>query len=218
MLPLNFANPTPTAPALLCIIDASHDTLSFICTRAEIVTLTVLSTSLILVMLAVVVAGVWMHFAYQRDLRASRERLRGASHVIETPCGPIEYTESGDGAPLLVVHGAGGGFDQGMELGQSLASRGFRVIAMSRFGYLRTPLPQTLPLPPKRMPTRPSWMHCKFRARPLQVLQLERLPHCSLRLGILDGAWLSCCWFPSPTSRLKFLFPCRNSRPWRIRS
>jgi pimeloyl-ACP methyl ester carboxylesterase len=41
----------------------------------------------------------------------------------------------------LAVHGAGGGFDQGLDFGAALASRGFRVIAMSRFGYLRTPLP-----------------------------------------------------------------------------
>jgi pimeloyl-ACP methyl ester carboxylesterase len=42
---------------------------------------------------------------------------------------------------VLVVHGAGGGFDQGLELGEGLARAGFRVIAPSRFGYLRTPLP-----------------------------------------------------------------------------
>jgi pimeloyl-ACP methyl ester carboxylesterase len=41
----------------------------------------------------------------------------------------------------LVVHGAGGGFDQGMEFGQMLVRSGFRVIAISRFGYLRTPVP-----------------------------------------------------------------------------
>jgi pimeloyl-ACP methyl ester carboxylesterase len=43
--------------------------------------------------------------------------------------------------PVLVVHGAGGGFDQGLELANPLVSGGFRVIAASRFGYLRTPLP-----------------------------------------------------------------------------
>jgi pimeloyl-ACP methyl ester carboxylesterase len=41
----------------------------------------------------------------------------------------------------LSVHGAGGGFDQGLELADPLARAGFRVIAVSRFGYLRTPLP-----------------------------------------------------------------------------
>jgi len=42
---------------------------------------------------------------------------------------------------MLVVHGAGGGFDQGSYFAAPLAKRGFRAIAMSRFGYLRTPLP-----------------------------------------------------------------------------
>jgi pimeloyl-ACP methyl ester carboxylesterase len=39
------------------------------------------------------------------------------------------------------VHGAGGGFDQGLEIADPLVRGGFRVIAMSRFGYLQTPLP-----------------------------------------------------------------------------
>jgi pimeloyl-ACP methyl ester carboxylesterase len=47
----------------------------------------------------------------------------------------------GQGKPLLLVHGAGGGYDQGLLFARPLADRGFRVTAMSRFGYLRTPLP-----------------------------------------------------------------------------
>ena len=43
--------------------------------------------------------------------------------------------------PLLAVHGSGGGHDQGMAFAAGLASQGIRVIAMSRFGYLRTPMP-----------------------------------------------------------------------------
>src|SRR6185436_19671591 len=58
-----------------------------------------------------------------------------------TACGPIEYAEMGEGPAVLLVHGAGGGFDQGIEFGGELARQGYRVIAMSRFGYLRTPLP-----------------------------------------------------------------------------
>ncbi|HET6982807.1 MAG TPA: alpha/beta hydrolase, partial [Myxococcaceae bacterium] len=52
-----------------------------------------------------------------------------------------EYASRGSGPPVLVVHGAGGGFDQGLALGERLIDHGYRVIAMSRFGYLRTPMP-----------------------------------------------------------------------------
>ena len=39
------------------------------------------------------------------------------------------------------LHGSGGGHDQGMAFAGALATQGIRVIAMSRFGYLRTPMP-----------------------------------------------------------------------------
>jgi 2-hydroxy-6-oxonona-2,4-dienedioate hydrolase len=42
---------------------------------------------------------------------------------------------------VLVVYGADGGYDQGLAFGEPLVNSGFRIIAMSRFGYLRTPLP-----------------------------------------------------------------------------
>jgi pimeloyl-ACP methyl ester carboxylesterase len=74
-------------------------------------------------------------------LVAAEARVSSGSQVVDTPCGRIEYALIGKGAPLLLVHGAGGGFDQGLEFGRPLAERGFAVIAMSRFGYLRTPLP-----------------------------------------------------------------------------
>ena len=51
-----------------------------------------------------------------------------------------------------MVHGAGGGFDQGLELGD-FARAGFRVIAVSRFGYLGTPLPADAARPPRPTPT-----------------------------------------------------------------
>jgi pimeloyl-ACP methyl ester carboxylesterase len=80
--------------------------------------------------------------SYRKDLQRACDRIANAgSQVVDTPCGPIEYAEAGSGLPLLVVHGAGGGFDQGLDFAGSLPRRGFRVIAVSRFGYLRTPLP-----------------------------------------------------------------------------
>jgi pimeloyl-ACP methyl ester carboxylesterase len=79
--------------------------------------------------------------SYQGDIRRARERISVGSQIVETPCGPIEYAVAGNGPPVLVVHGAGGGYDQGLDLARGLAQSGFQVIAMSRFGYLRTPLP-----------------------------------------------------------------------------
>ena len=46
-----------------------------------------------------------------------------------------------DAARSRTAHGSGRGFDQGMAFAAPLAKQGIRVIAMSRLGYLRTPLP-----------------------------------------------------------------------------
>lgn len=85
-------------------------------------------------------AGAWVYFRYHRDLSAAKARISSGSKLISSPCGPIEYAEAGAGMPVLVIHGAGGGFDQGLEFAQPLIENGFKIIAPSRFGYLRTPL------------------------------------------------------------------------------
>lgn len=92
--------------------------------------------------LVAVIAGVEAATAaYQQEIQQARERILSGSQVAHTSCGPIEYAVAGDGPPVLVVQGAGGRFDQGMEPAAPLVERGFRVIAISRSGYLRTPLP-----------------------------------------------------------------------------
>ncbi len=95
----------------------------------------------ILVVLPVAGLIALLSLGYRRDIRRARERISAGSRIVATPCGQIEYAVAGDGPPVLVVHGAGGGFDQGLLLSEPLVERGFRVIALSRFGYLRTPLP-----------------------------------------------------------------------------
>jgi len=92
--------------------------------------------------LAVLGASAFIYSSYQRDIRAARARIASGSTVVNTACGPIQYAEVGHGLPLLIIHGAGGGFDQGLDAFGGLSGQGFRVIAPSRFGYLRTPLPQ----------------------------------------------------------------------------
>ncbi len=89
--------------------------------------------------LATVVLVIWWRF--NADIQQARTRIALGSVLIETRCGPIEYQQAGTGVPLLAVHGSGGGYDQGMAFAAPLVNRGIQVIAMSRFGYLRTPMP-----------------------------------------------------------------------------
>ena len=42
----------------------------------------------------------------------------------------------------MSLHGAGGGFDQGLWLGRLTLGDGYRFISPSRYGYLRTPIPK----------------------------------------------------------------------------
>jgi pimeloyl-ACP methyl ester carboxylesterase len=74
-------------------------------------------------------------------MRATRDRLAAGSQIVATRHGPIEYTTWGEGPAVLVVHGAGGGYDQGVSIARTFGGDGFRWISPSRFGYLRTPLP-----------------------------------------------------------------------------
>jgi 2-hydroxy-6-oxonona-2,4-dienedioate hydrolase len=89
----------------------------------------------------VAAAGAAIIAAFRSDMRAARSRLAGRSRVVETACGRVEVAESGTGPPVLVVHGTAGGFDEGMTAGKGNLGDGYRIIAPSRFGYLRTPMP-----------------------------------------------------------------------------
>jgi pimeloyl-ACP methyl ester carboxylesterase len=79
---------------------------------------------------------------YQDELRRARDAASRGSLIAATTAGPIEYAESGAGFPLLSIHGAGGGYDQGLANAVDLIGPEYHVIAPSRFGYLRTPVPQ----------------------------------------------------------------------------
>ena len=91
--------------------------------------------------LAGVGAALLIGWQFNRDMQRARDNAAQGSVLMHTRCGPIEYQEAGSGVPLLAIHGSGGGHDQGMAFAGKLAQQGIRVIAMSRFGYLRTPMP-----------------------------------------------------------------------------
>lgn len=89
---------------------------------------------------AVVGAG-YIGNSYSRFLQASRQRVAKGSQVIQTRFGQLEYAIGGNAPPLMMLHGTGGGFDQGLNFAAGIIRRGYRVIAPSRFGYLRSDIP-----------------------------------------------------------------------------
>jgi len=133
---------------------------------------------------------------YRRDIRRARERVSAGSRIVDTPFGPIEYGIAGDGPPVLAVHGAGGGFDQGLEIADPLVRSGFRVIAMSRFGYLRTPLPADA------SPAAQADAH----ARLLDALDLHRAAVVAASAGA-PSAMQFALRYPERTERLVLLVP-----------
>ena len=76
--------------------------------------------------------------SYKRDINKAYERVQDKSTVITTPYGDVEYTEGGEGIPVLVIQGSGGGFDQGELIAEVFLGDDFHWIAPSRFGYLRS--------------------------------------------------------------------------------
>jgi 2-hydroxy-6-oxonona-2,4-dienedioate hydrolase len=72
------------------------------------------------------------------DIRGAYGRITNASEVLTTPEGEVEFTRGGSGPPVLVLHGSGGGFDQGALVARAVLDDDVQWIAPSRFGYLRS--------------------------------------------------------------------------------
>lgn len=68
----------------------------------------------------------------------NQQQLAEKTTIIQTAKGPIETLIEGEGPPVLVAHGALGGYDRASVY--SFPEAGFKFICPSRPGYLRTPL------------------------------------------------------------------------------
>lgn len=97
---------------------------------------------LILLVLLLVLAVAAVAIGFRRDMHVARSAYGAAGTILDGPDGAIEYIEAGHGSPVLMIHGSGGGFDQGLAFAAPLIDAGHRVIAPSRFGYLGSAMPQ----------------------------------------------------------------------------
>jgi 2-hydroxy-6-oxonona-2,4-dienedioate hydrolase len=132
----------------------------------------------LLIILAVLIAAAVGNYAsYVHDLTAARARLVGRSKTMLTSFGTMEYALVGQGKPMLIVHGAEGGFDQSIDMTGELAGHGYQLIAPSRFGYLRSTLP--------REPT--TAMQADVYSELLDQLGIDKV----VVVGISAGAWSS---------------------------
>ncbi len=75
------------------------------------------------------------------EIRDDVPRVSGtAPSVLWTPRGKLEYVTIGEGPCVLALHGAMGGHDQSLLLARTIGEAGYRYVALSRPGYLGTPL------------------------------------------------------------------------------
>lgn len=96
----------------------------------------------VILVCATVVLVITTYSSFHREMQAARDRLIAGSSILKTDEGVIEYSVRGEGTPVLLLHGAGGGYDQGLWSGKMILGQdGYKFISVSRFGYLRSPIP-----------------------------------------------------------------------------
>jgi 2-hydroxy-6-oxonona-2,4-dienedioate hydrolase len=132
---------------------------------------------LLVTLAAFVVAAAGLYAMFAHDLSGARARLLGRSRTVETSFGTLEYALLGKGDPILAIHGAGGGFDQAVDMTGAVVGQGYQLIAPSRFGYLRSALPGKLT----------AAMQADAFAELLDRLGIDR----TTVVGISAGAWSS---------------------------
>ena len=99
---------------------------------------------MILVIISLTITLIVLAIALLATINSNNARQKLADYPVETanlPSGKVTYADSGSGSPVvLVAHGINGGYDQGYD-SLKRKSDSYRVIAPSRFGYLRSDIP-----------------------------------------------------------------------------
>jgi pimeloyl-ACP methyl ester carboxylesterase len=143
--------------------------------------------------------GGYVGSSYSGSITEARRRVAGVSETIPTPFGALEYAIAGNGPSLLMIHGTGGGFDQGLTFAEAIMRRGHRIISPSRFGYLRSAFPAD--------PS--SENQADAFVRLLDHLGIDRLPVAGGSAGALSAAQFA-LRHPDRCSGLVLLVPAAN--------
>jgi 2-hydroxy-6-oxonona-2,4-dienedioate hydrolase len=150
---------------------------------------------------ALLCSGALVWIAFSRDIDAAKRRTHDRSEVLTTSFGQVEYAMSGTGPLVMMIHGTGGGFDQGLTFTQGLVRHGYRVIAPSRFGYLRSDFPND--------PS--SERQADAFVEMLDKLGIERLPVAGGSAGALSAVQFA-LRHPQRCSALILVVPAANVR------
>ncbi len=138
---------------------------------------------------------------YHDDLQRAEHRIVNRSTVIQTRSGAWEYAMAGQGPSLMMLHGTGGGFDQGLRFSNELIRRGHHVIAPSRFGYLRSDFPLDAS----------SENQADTLVELLDHLNIDKIPVAGGSAGALSALQFA-LRHPSRCSALILLVPAANVR------
>lgn len=137
--------------------------------------------------------------AFREASGQATSRLFGHSTIIGSRAGALEYAVAGNGPPVMMVHGTGGGFDQGLLFAAKLRERGFRIVAPSRFGYLGSAFPDDA------SPVRQANTLVEL----LDHLGIDRLPVLGGSAGALTAAEFA-LRHPDRCTHLGLLVPAAN--------
>lgn len=138
---------------------------------------------------------------YRRNMSEAYRRISSCGKIMDTSHGPIQYTEFGVGPPMLIVHGAGGGYDQGEYFAKSIGDN-YRWIAPSRFGFLGTPVPEGAN----------SWLQADAYASLLDALGIDRVGVVGVSMGG-PSSLLFALQYPHRTTSLVLISAASHAIP-----
>lgn len=100
------------------------------------------------VMFIMMLIAIVLLFAYINFKRTVKLFLKERNQVIKShkifksSYGNVEYEVRGEGKPILVSHGITGGIDQGIGISEEYIGGHYKMIFISRFGYLESDIPE----------------------------------------------------------------------------